>query len=123
MKKFLISVLILFATMTAFAQNDTILPKLKKYDNYAVYIQNQIKYPTIALENGWTGRVEFEFIISHKGCIDSVKVLSSPNINFTKEVIRVLEKTKCKWVPMSVNGYPVAARINSFVDFNLDKKD
>lgn len=123
MKKTFVCILIVFSSFKLFAQKDTLLPKLKRYDNYTEFINKHLEYPMIAMENGWSGRVEFEFVVTHTGCIDSINIISSPNINFSKEVTRVLEKTKCKWIPAQKNGHPTAVRITSFIDFELEKKE
>ncbi|WP_029918048.1 energy transducer TonB [Pelobacter seleniigenes] len=40
-------------------------------------VRDNLRYPTIARRQGWTGRVEIEFTISLSGTIDNKRILSS----------------------------------------------
>ena len=73
-----------------------------------------------AAVNRIQGKVDFSFQITSAGCIDSIQILNSPHELLSTEVIRVLEKTKCRWTPGSVNQIPVRTALSSSITFYLD---
>lgn len=110
----------ILSTINLFSQTDTTLAYIKGFEKHKDYIVRQISYPPLAAEQGISGRVDISFIISEKGCIDSIKVVSSPDETLSKEVIEAVKKTKCKWIPAKTNGTPISITMHSFFEFKLE---
>ncbi len=117
--RILITLLLLFNICSLFGQSDTLAPKLNKYDNYNDFVTENIRYPKDAAMNGIKGRVDYSFKITQAGCIDSIKIVNSPDDLLSRAVIIVLEKTECKWIPGSIDGNYVSMTLISFITFNL----
>ena len=54
------------------------------------YLSKNIKYPTIAQENGTQGRVTVQFVVNRDGSIVDAKVLRGVDPYLDKEAIRVI---------------------------------
>jgi len=57
------------------------------------FIENEIKYPESALSDSITGLVIFDYVITKKGNITQIRILESPDIRLSNEVIRVMKLT------------------------------
>ena len=82
------------------------------------YLNNNIKYPVIAEENGIQGRVIVQFIVGKDGHISDVKVAKSVDPSLDKEAVRVV-KAMPKWIPGKQNGQAVTVRYTLPVTFRL----
>ena len=88
--------------------------------NFKIYITNDLKYPIQAVDNNCSGVVQFEFIVTEKGCIDSISIISSPCASLTKETIRVLEKIACKWIAGTTNGKISTLKLKNEIVFKME---
>lgn len=70
------------------------------------FIAKNLKYPTIAQENGIQGKVYIRFVVSKTGNVTDVQVLKSLDPYCDKEAVRVI-KTLPKWIPGKQNGVNV----------------
>ena len=61
------------------------------------YLSKNIKYPTIAQENGTQGRVTVQFVVNRDGSIVDAKVLRGVDPYLDKEAIRVISSMP-KWI-------------------------
>jgi TonB family protein len=118
--KILISLLLLFIGVYLFGQPDTLAPKLIIHDAYMDFVIENLRYPEDAAKKGIRGRVDFSFFITPVGCIDSIKIDNSPHDLLSREVIRVMEKTACEWIPGRFNGILVGMTLSSFINFKLE---
>lgn len=84
------------------------------------YIASNIKYPTIAAENGIEGRVVVRFVVNKDGLVSDAQVLRSLDPSCDKEAIRVV-KSMPKWVPGKQNGRNVPVYYTLPVLFKLQK--
>lgn len=84
------------------------------------YLAANIKYPTIAVENGIEGRVVLKFVVDKNGSISNIQVISTLDPSCDKEAMRVI-KGMPKWIPGMQNGYPVAVYFTVPVLFKLQK--
>lgn len=84
------------------------------------YLGTNIKYPTIAAENGIEGRVTLKFVVSKDGSISNIQVLRSLDPSCDKEAIRVV-KGMPKWIPGMQNGHPVPVYFTLPVLFKLQR--
>ncbi|MES2377937.1 MAG: energy transducer TonB [Bacteroidota bacterium] len=81
-------------TLSAFiAQAQTISNNSLPQDTYPFdkYINKNLLYPKPDLQNGITGVVITTFNIDETYHVRNIKILKSPNANFSKSVITVLE--------------------------------
>ena len=67
------------------------------------YLSKNIKYPTIAQENGTQGRVTVQFVVNRDGSIVDAKVLRGVDPYLDKEAIRVISSMP-KWKPGMQRG-------------------
>ena len=82
------------------------------------YLSKNIKYPTIAQENGTQGRVTVQFVVNKDGSIVDAKVLRGVDPYLDKEAIRVIN-TMPKWKPGMQRGKPVRVKYTVPVMFRL----
>ena len=82
------------------------------------YIQDHLKYPVIAAENGIQGRVIVRFVVSKTGEIQDVTVLRGVDSSLDKEAVRVI-KSMPKWIPGKQNVNNVAVYFTVPVMFKL----
>ncbi len=62
------------------------------------YLSRNLHYPEALLKYGAEGTVLVEFTVKSDGKIDDIQILSSPNPDFSKEVIRIINAMP-KWKP------------------------
>ncbi|WP_298741618.1 energy transducer TonB [uncultured Chitinophaga sp.] len=88
-------------------------------DGLARYLNNSIRYPHIAAENGIEGLVVVQFVVDYEGNIKDVKVLSTPKGGgLEQEATRVI-KAMPKWKPGRQNGRNVSVLYSIPVNFRL----
>jgi len=84
------------------------------------WLGDHIQYPAVAAEEGVSGRVIVEFIVSKTGAIENVKVVRGRHPALDKEAIRVV-KAMPKWNPGRNNGQAVKVTYHLPVTFRLQK--
>ncbi len=82
------------------------------------FLNKNIKYPTIAQENGIQGRVILQFVVNKDGSIVDVTVARSVDPYLDKEAVRVV-KMMPKWKPGKQRGKPVRVKYTLPVMFRL----
>lgn len=82
------------------------------------YLSKNIKYPTIAQENGTQGRVTVQFVVNRDGSIVDAKVLRGVDPYLDKEAIRVISSMP-KWKPGMQRGKAVRVKYTVPVKFRL----
>ncbi len=82
------------------------------------YINKEIKYPVLAMENGIEGRVILRFVVLPTGEIGNVEVLRSVDASCDKEAIRVV-RSMPKWIPGKQNGNAVSVYFTLPISFTL----
>ena len=70
------------------------------------YIQENMKYPTIASENGISGRVMIQFVVNAQGKVVDPVIAISVDPSLDKEAIRVILSSP-PWTPGKQRGKPV----------------
>lgn len=83
------------------------------------YLNQNIRYPAEAQENGVQGRVVVSFVVGKDGHISDVTVLRSVDPSLDKEAIRVVRNMP-RWTPGKQGGEPVRVRYNVPVSFRLN---
>ncbi len=82
------------------------------------FLSKNIKYPTIAQENGVQGRVSVQFVVNKDGSIVDATVLRGVDPYLDKEALRVIG-TMPKWKPGMQRGKPVRVKYTVPVMFRL----
>ena len=82
------------------------------------YLSKNIKYPTIAQENGTQGRVTVQFVVNRDGSIVDAKVLRGVDPYLDNEAIRVISSMP-KWKPGMQRGKAVRVKYTVPVMFRL----
>ena len=82
------------------------------------YLSKNIKYPTIAQDNGTQGRVTVQFVVNRDGSIVDAKVLRGVDPYLDKEAVRVIMGMP-KWKPGMQRGKPVRVKYTVPVMFRL----
>lgn len=84
------------------------------------WIGDNLVYPAAAAEEGVSGRVIVEFVVSKTGAIENVRVLRGPHPALNEEALRVVKKMPA-WNPGRNNGQPVKVTYVLPVSFKLQK--
>jgi protein TonB len=82
------------------------------------FLQKNIKYPTIAQENGTQGKVIVQFVVNKDGSVVDPVVVRSVDPYLDKEALRVISQMP-KWKPGNQRGKPVRVRFTVPVSFRL----
>ena len=81
------------------------------------YLSENVKFPSIAKENGIRGRVICQFVVNKDGSIVDVEVVrSGGDTSIDKEAIRVI-KSMPKWKPAKQRGKAVRVRYSVPINF------
>ena len=86
------------------------------------WVQQNVKYPQIALENGIQGNVVVQFVVGPDGKMSHFKVLQSPDKTLSDATIAVLQeanKLKKGWKPGKQRGKPVKVSFTLPVKFAI----
>lgn len=82
------------------------------------YLRDNIKYPTVAAENGVQGRVIVGFVVERDGSITDVNILRGVDPSLDREAMRVV-KSMPRWNPGKQNGSAVRVKYQVPVSFRL----
>lgn len=82
------------------------------------YLNENIRYPIIAQENGVQGRVIVQFTVRKDGTIDDVKVVRSADPSLDKEAVRLV-KSMPNWEPGKQRGKAVHCKFTVPIVFKL----
>ena len=90
---------------------------LSKFRNW---VQNNVKYPQIALENGIQGNVVMKFVVEKDGKLSNIQVLQSPDKTLADAAVQVLQKSP-KWKPGKQRNKPVRVTYTLPVSFKIQQ--
>lgn len=82
------------------------------------WLQENIKYPPICVEQNIQGRVIATFVVNKDGSIVDIEIVRSPDPYLSKEAERVL-KIMPRWKPGRQRGKPVRVKFSLPVTFRL----
>lgn len=85
---------------------------------FRAWVQENVRFPQIALENGIQGRVTLSFVIEKDGRLTNIQVLQSPDRSLSDEAVRVLSKSP-KWSPGKQRNQVVRVKYTLPVDFRV----
>ena len=90
---------------------------LSKFRNW---VQDNVKYPQIALENGIQGNVVIKFVVEKDGKLSNIQVLQSPDKTLSDAAVQVLQKSP-KWKPGKQRNKPVRVTYTLPVSFKIQQ--
>jgi protein TonB len=82
------------------------------------FINDNLRYPQLALENGISGRVICTFVIDGRGKVSDIQVIRSVDPNLDREATRVISMMP-DWKPGKQRGKPVRVRYTLPIIFKL----
>ncbi|GAB6012340.1 energy transducer TonB [Viscerimonas tarda] len=82
------------------------------------FIASNLKYPTIASENGISGRVIVRFVVGKEGKVSDIQIMRGLDASCDKEARRVVELMP-KWIPGMQNGRAVPVYFTLPIIFKL----
>ena len=82
------------------------------------WLESNVRYPQMALENGISGRVIVKFVVEKDGSVSGVTLVRGVDKDLDREAIRVV-KSMPKWQPGKNNGQAVRCYFNLPVNFKL----
>lgn len=87
-------------------------------DALARYLRNNLKYPTIAVENKIKGKVIVGFVVERDGSVSKVRIVRGVDPSLDKEAARVV-RAMPKWSPGIQKGRTVRVKYTLPITFNL----
>jgi protein TonB len=96
------------------------MPKFQGGDQNAFrrWIQENLRYPEIAAENGISGKVFVQFAVNSKGHVVDAKVMRGVDPALDKEALRVVNSSP-RWEPGKQRGKPVKVQFTFPIVFVL----
>jgi protein TonB len=88
------------------------------HNTFRKWVQDNLRYPAIASENGISGKVFMQFTINSKGDVVDVKVISGASPTLDKEALRVVSSSP-PWEPGKQRDRPVNVRFSFPIFFVL----
>lgn len=88
------------------------------------FIYKNIKYPTIARDNGIEGTAVVSFVVEKDGSITDIKIVRDPGAGCGEESLRVvalMNRLPQKWVPGQQGNENVRVQFNLPIRFRLEK--
>lgn len=82
------------------------------------YLAQNVKYPTIAQENGTQGKVVVQFVVDTDGSLTDIRVITSVDPYLDAEALRVI-RAMPRWQPGKVNGKPARVKYTVPIMFRL----
>ena len=86
-------------------------------NTFRAWVQQNVRFPQIALENGIQGRVVLSFVIEKDGRLTNIQV-QTPDRSLSEEAVRVLSKSP-KWTPGKQRNQVVRVKYTLPVDFRV----
>jgi periplasmic protein TonB len=87
-------------------------------NQFRKWVESNLVYPTIAAENGVSGKVFVQFAVNSKGEVVDVKVVRGVDASLDKESIRVIMSSP-KWTPAKQGGKAVKQQFTIPLSFVL----
>ena len=95
----------------------------KKEDYRSIYafrnwVQERVKYPAIAQENGIQGKVIISFVVNTDGSVSNIEVLRTPDRTLSDEAVRII-KSSPKWTAAKQRNKSVRQKFVIPIDFRI----
>ena len=83
------------------------------------YINDAVKYPVIAQENGIQGKVYVKFVVNEQGAVSDAQILRGVDESLNQEALRVINSLP-NFRPGKQRGKPVKVYYNAVINFQLE---
>lgn len=102
--------------------NDTLLvkPKFKDGFNFTEFLNDNLIYPKVAVDNNQECKVIVTFVIEIDGKVSLVETRNCSFEWLNKEANRIIWLTSGKWIPGELNGNKVRVSAMIPITFSLD---
>ena len=87
---------------------------------FRTWVQSNVRYPQIALENGIQGNVVIKFVVEKDGKLSNIQVLQSPDKTLSDAAVAVLQRSP-KWKPGKQRNKPVRVTYTLPVSFKIQQ--
>jgi len=87
-------------------------------NSFRDWVTKNLKYPTIAIENGISGKVYVQYAVNSKGEVVDVKVVRGVDPSLDKEAVRVIMSSP-RWEPAKQRGTKVKQQFTIPIAFQL----
>ncbi|SOD11698.1 energy transducer TonB [Pedobacter xixiisoli] len=87
-------------------------------EGWAKYIQRNLRYPSMAQDEGIGGKVFLSFVVEKDGTITDVKVTRGIGYGLDEEAMRVIKKSP-RWKAGMQNNLPVRVRYNMPINYTI----
>ena len=84
------------------------------------FLSSNIIYPEKARKAGLSGTVYVSFVVEPDGSVSEVKVVRGVGSDLDAEAVRVVKKTKGRWIPGEMGGVKVRVQMTLPVMFKLN---
>ncbi|HZH68259.1 MAG TPA: energy transducer TonB, partial [Chitinophagales bacterium] len=84
------------------------------------FIQDSIRYPEDAIDNGIEGTAIVQFIVERDGSITDIQIVRDPGGGLGREAERII-KLMPKWEPGKQRDNPVRVKMSAPVRFRLSR--
>ena len=85
---------------------------------WSKYIQRNLRYPSMAQDEGVSGKVYLSFVVEKDGTITDVKVVKGIGYGCDDEAMRVIKKSP-RWKAGMQNNLPVRVRYNMPISYTI----
>lgn len=82
------------------------------------WVQERVKYPAIAQENGIHGKVIISFVVNTDGSVSNIEVLRTPDRTLSDEAVRII-KSSPKWTAAKQRNKSVRQKFVIPIDFRI----
>lgn len=82
------------------------------------FINDAVKYPVIAQENGIQGKVYVKFVVNEQGAVSNAQILRGVDQSLNQEALRVINSLP-NFKPGKQRGKPVKVYYNAVINFQL----
>lgn len=86
---------------------------------FSAWCQANIKYPSMAADNGIQGRVTVSFVVEPNGKLTNVKLVRGVEKSLDQAALDIVAKSPAKWSAAKNNGRPVRLMIQMPIIFKL----
>lgn len=88
------------------------------FEALKAFVAANLKYPTVALENGIQGQVYASFVVAEDGSVTNAKIERGIDPSLDKEALRIVNNMP-KWKPGEQRGMPVKVSFTMPISFKL----
>ena len=82
------------------------------------WVEQRVKYPAIAQENGIQGEVTISFVVNTDGSVSNIEVLRTPDRTLSDEAVRII-KSSPKWTAAKQRNRSVRQKFVIPIDFRI----